>query len=71
MTARDAHECSDLELADFLGALDASVAVQVSDWEARFLESNLRSSHFSPAQRDVIGRMVEKYGHRIGWEGTR
>ena len=53
----------DRELLDFLQELDdAAVDLDVSDWEAEFIESNLtRCAPFTLAQRDVIERMREKY----------
>lgn len=53
-------------LCNFLHALDES-DVEVNDWEARFIESNLKTEHFSPKQREVIVQMMEKYGERIKW----
>lgn len=54
------------DLKDFLKKLDNS-DVNVSDWEAQFIESNLDADSFSPAQRRKIEEMIEQYGARIGW----
>lgn len=52
--------------ADFLKRLDdAADEVNVTDWEAQFIESNLERQHFSPKQREVIDRLVEKYEDRL------
>ena len=55
------------ELRRFLKLLDSTEAVTVSDWEARFVESNLDREHFSPRQREIVMKLMEKYGQRIGW----
>lgn len=53
-------------LREFLKMLDGS-DVNVSDWEAQFIESNLSREHFSVKQREVVMKLMEKYGQRIGW----
>jgi hypothetical protein len=53
-------------LRDFLKQLDDS-DVEVSDWEARFIESNLAHGHFSAQQRENIMQLMTKYGRRIGY----
>jgi hypothetical protein len=50
----------DLERAEFLKALDKA-DVDVSDWEAKFIESNLGRSSFSVGQRSVIDSLANKY----------
>lgn len=55
------------ELRRFLKMLDGSEAVSVSDWEAQFIESNLTREFFSAKQREIVMKMMEKYGQRIGW----
>lgn len=58
------------ERLDFIRALDSS-GVDVSDWEAQFIESTLQRAerydvlHFTPAQCDAIDKMVEKYEDKI------
>ena len=54
------------ELCRFLKMLDDS-DVSVSDWEAQFIGSNLTREFFSPKQREIIMKLMEKYGQRIGW----
>lgn len=54
------------ELRKFLKMLDAA-DVNVSDWEAQFIESNLTREHFSPKQREITMKMMERYGKRIGY----
>ncbi len=53
--------------AAFLLALDRS-DVTVSDWEAGFIESNLDRFSFSPKQRAMIEKMMDKYAERIGFK---
>lgn len=54
------------ELRTFLKMLDES-DVNISDWEAQFIESNMSRDYFSPKQRDVVVKLMEKYGARIGY----
>ncbi len=56
----------DEQLNDFLQALDES-DVDVSDWESKFIQSNLDTYVFTDNQRKSIQEMIEKYGNRIGW----
>ena len=51
----------------FLDALDESDRVEVTEWEEKFLDSNVGHETFSPAQRDVIDKMVIRYGGKIKW----
>jgi hypothetical protein len=37
----------------------------VSDWEAKFIESNLDKTQFSPKQRQIIDDMRVKYEDRL------
>jgi hypothetical protein len=53
-------------LRNFLKMLDES-DMTVSDWEAGFIESNLSREHFSPKQREITVKLIEKYGQRIGY----
>lgn len=56
--------------ANFLLALDrAAGIVEVSDFEAEFIESNLDRFSFSPKQRAIIDKMMDKYAQKIGWKG--
>jgi len=54
------------ELRKFLKMLDES-DVNVSDWDAQFIESNLEREHFSAKQREVVMKMMERFGKRIGY----
>lgn len=54
------------DMRDFLKKLDAA-DFSVSAWECEFIESNLTREHFSPKQREIILKMEERYGKRIGW----
>ena len=58
---------TDQTRADFLEALDLSDAVEVSEWEAQFIESNLGRTAFTDKQREVIDRMHRKYADAIGF----
>jgi len=62
MSAPDESE----EFRKFLKMLD-NADVNVSDWEAQFIESNLSREHFSPKQRGIVMKLMEKYGQRIGY----
>lgn len=54
--------------ANFLLALDRAENVEVSSWEAGFIESNLDRFSFSPKQRLIIDKLIEKYAEKIGWK---
>lgn len=54
-------------LRDFLKKLDDSDKVTVSDWEAQFIESNLTRDFFSAKQREIVMKLMDKYGTRIGY----
>ena len=66
---------SDEERLDFLKDLDKSVTkgVEVTDWEAKFIESQLKffsenpklKVTFSPGQRDAVTKMYLKYGSQV------
>lgn len=59
----------DSERLTFLRALDEAADVDVTDFEARFIESALRYQTgailFSDRQREVIEQMFRTYGHRV------
>lgn len=57
---------SDEDLVDFLQSLDKS-DVEVTDWEAKFIASNIDAIGFTERQRESITAMIERYGRRIGW----
>ena len=60
---------SDGERMQFLRALDATERVELSDWEAKFIDTAFRyqtgAVRFSESQRQVIELMAEKYGGRL------
>ena len=56
---------NDQERADFLKKLDSSPTVTVTDWEAQFIASNLERGWFSPKQREIIDRLIEKYDAKL------
>jgi len=49
----------------FLDALVASDKVEVTDWEAGFIESTLGKEVFTDQQRIVITSMMDRYQHRM------
>lgn len=61
---------TDQDRLAFLKALDWA-DVEVSDWEAKFLESNLARAVgptgevFSAKQREIIDGMIARYGERV------
>ena len=55
------------EAKEFLRKLDESDRVTVSDWEAKFIESNLDRDYFTDKQVEIVEKMVSKYGAKIGW----
>jgi len=61
----------DDQRANFLLALDRSDAVEVSGFEAEFLESNLARFSFSHKQRVIIDKMIVKYSEPIKWNPGR
>jgi hypothetical protein len=56
---------TDSKRREFLDALDASDDIDVSDWEAKFLDSTLFDTSFTDAQRDAIDRMILRYRKRL------
>ena len=61
------NKFSDERMKDFLNTLDEADNVEVTDWEAKFLESTLNNNKFSDKQAMVIGRLIDKYAHKIKW----
>lgn len=57
---------SEADLRDFLRKLDEA-EVEVTQWEAPFVGNCMDLDRFTPAQRNVIERLIAKYGDRIGW----
>lgn len=67
---------SDIERAKFLIRLDESDKVEVSGFEASFIDNNLRrcklmvedvvtASQFSHKQREVIDQMFDRYAGQL------
>lgn len=61
---------SDAKRRSFLDALDADAeragGITVTDWEGKFLESNMSRKKFTEGQRNSIDEMINKYGYKIG-----
>ena len=57
---------TDTERNEFLNELDNS-PIDVTDWESKFIESNIDRMHFSDRQRVTVDKMIEKYGDRLGF----
>ena len=57
-------ELKDLDRLDFLKALDKA-DFELSDWEARFVASNLTRTYFTFGQIEVIEELMEKYKKRL------
>lgn len=55
------------DLRDFLVALDESDATTVTEWEGLFIANCKDLGNFTPAQRRVAERLIQKYADRIGW----
>ena len=53
-------------LKNFLVQLD-NATFEVTDWEAKFIETCLGREHYSPKQREQIMKLIEKYGRKIGY----
>ena len=53
-------------LKTFLAQLDCA-DFEVTDWEARFIETCLQLDGYSLKQREKIMTLLEKYGKRIGF----
>ncbi|MCK9587754.1 MAG: hypothetical protein M0Q93_00140 [Terrimicrobiaceae bacterium] len=60
-----AQEAMDTLRNNFLQDLDDSTTIEISDWEADFLSSNLSRKHFSDGQRKSIDKMRKKYENRL------
>lgn len=63
--ARAQAELEDRERFEFLQKLDAA-PFEVTDWEAQFLESFLKSPRTpTPRQREVIDELRKQYAGRL------
>ncbi len=64
----DVMSISDERIRAFLDALDQSDRIEVSDWDASFIESNMdRQTFTEPQRKKVIARMICEYGHKVKW----
>jgi hypothetical protein len=55
----------DEEIIEFVRGLDSRLELDLTDWEAQFVESNMSrigDYHFSEKQRVVIKKLHQKYG---------
>lgn len=52
------------DIRQYLNDLDNDTSTELSDFDARFVESNLERNHFSDKQREHVQRMVERYGDK-------
>ena len=56
-------EWSDDDIHQYLVDLDNDEETELSDWDARFVESNLERNQFTDKQRAVVQKMVDRYGN--------
>lgn len=61
-----AKSLTDKDRRDFLNILDRA-HVDVTEWEARFIEDTYEQTEFTFKQRLSIDRMIERYGETIGF----
>lgn len=61
---------ADKERLKFIIRLEQSDKVSVSDWENQFISTHVGKAYvaFSHKQREIVDKMIERYGARIGWE---
>jgi len=57
---------SDAERRAFLNHLD-SAPIDVTEWEARFIEDTFDRTGLSYKQRQIVDGMIERYGEEIGF----
>jgi len=57
---------TDEKYRSFLDSLDQSDC-ELTTFEGEFLESNLSREFFTAKQRQVIDRMIDKYGDCFEW----
>ena len=65
--AQDEPIFTEPELHVFINALDSSDNIEVTDWEAQFIDTVLVTRHLSQKQQNVIKSLIGKYGHRVKW----
>jgi hypothetical protein len=66
----DRQALEDKQRLAFLRQLDEAFShVNVTDWEAEFIESQLSRSlpGFTSKQRQAVDKLIHKYGDMIGW----
>lgn len=66
----DKQKLTSDELLEFLLQLDNATHINLTGWEAKFIESNLNNpmskfGGFTEKQRQVIYQMMDKYDHLI------
>ena len=63
----DTGDDESVQMLAFLKDLDNARNVVLTDWEAKFISDNLLSERtlFSPAQKNVIRKLKEKYQARL------
>lgn len=64
--ATSTRSLTEADLRAFLKQLD-NAEVDVTQWEAMFVGNCMDLDRFTAAQRNVVERLVSKYGDRIGW----
>ena len=63
----DIMDIPDERLRSFLDSLE-DADFEVSDFEADFMETNMKRNVFTERQRlKVLNRMVARYGDRVAW----
>lgn len=50
------------DISDYLTDLDSDSSIELTDWEASFVASNMNRTSFSEKQRKVVADLVKKYG---------
>lgn len=58
---------TDRDRYDFLKKLGKAADIDVTDWEAKFIEDNVEVPVYTRAQRETIDRMIAKYADRLKW----
>lgn len=55
------NDWTNKDIVDYLKELD-NADLELTQWEADFIDSCLRRESFSPKQREVIRKLYVKYG---------
>ncbi len=58
------HRSEDDSRRAFLQMLDGA-SLEVTDWEAKFIESCMNQRNYTPRQREKIDQMRKEYEHRL------